>query len=84
VAIQSRDTSHIRKTFAEANIPVFNVELNERAAFKAMFSYRQTLSGLSRAEVSNVDKAIENIEALAAEVIQRLKDSKQQESEVTQ
>ena len=85
VAIQSRDTSHIRKTFAEANIPVFNVELNERAAFKAMFSYRQTLSGLSRSEVSNVDKAIENIEALAAEVIQRLKGPKQHsESEVAQ
>ena len=85
VAIQSRDTSHIRKTFAEANIPVFNVELNERAAFKAMFSYRQTLNGLNRSEVSNVDKAIENIEALVAEVIQRLKESKQNsESEVAQ
>ncbi|NOV26633.1 MULTISPECIES: ParA family protein [Cupriavidus] len=77
VAIQSRDTAHIRKTFAEANIPVFKVELNERAAFKAMFSYRQTLSGLSRSEVSNVDKAIENAEAFAAELLELLRQPKQ-------
>lgn len=84
VAIQSRDTSHIRKTFAEADIPVFKVELNERAAFKAMFSYRQTLSGLSRGEVSNVEKAVENAEAFAAEVIQMLRAPEQTKSEVTQ
>lgn len=73
VAIQSRDTSHIRKTFTEAGIPVFKTELNERAAFKAMFSYRQTLSKLSRSEVSNVDKAVENAELFAAEVLQFLR-----------
>lgn len=69
VAIQSRDTAHIRRSFAEAGIPVFQTELNERAAFKAMFSYRETLSKLNRSEVSNVDRAIENAEAFAAEVL---------------
>lgn len=72
VAIQSRDTAHIRRSFAEAEIPVFKVELNERAAFKAMFSYRQTLAGLNRSEVSNVEKAVENAENFMAEVLQFL------------
>ncbi|MBF6989412.1 ParA family protein [Cupriavidus sp. IK-TO18] len=76
VAIQSRDTAHIRRTFAEANIPVFKTELNERAAYKAMFSYRQTLSGLSRSEVSNVEKAIENAAAFAGEMVELLRASK--------
>ncbi|WP_029043724.1 ParA family protein [Cupriavidus sp. WS] len=73
VAIRSRDTAHIRQSFSEAGIPMFTTELNERAAFKAMFSYRQSLSGLSRSEVSNVDKAIENAEAFAGEALQFLR-----------
>ncbi|WP_059414608.1 ParA family protein [Cupriavidus basilensis] len=73
VAIRSRDTAHIRQSFSEAGIPMFVTELNERAAFKAMFSYRQSLSGLSRSEVSNVDKAIENAEAFAGEALQFLR-----------
>ena len=73
VAIQSRDTSYIRRTFNEAGIPTFRTELNERAAFKGMFSYRQPLSKLNRSEVSNVEKAIENAEAFAAEALHLLR-----------
>ncbi|WP_455285739.1 nucleotide-binding protein [Cupriavidus necator] len=72
VAIQSRDTAHIRKSFAAANVPVFKTELHERAAFKAMFSYRQTLATLNKSEVSNVEKAIENAELFAGEVVDLL------------
>lgn len=71
-AIQSRDTKHIRKSFKAGGIPFFETELNERAAFKAMFSYRQPLETLPRDEVSNVDKAIENAEAFTREVIARI------------
>ncbi|AOZ11132.1 ParA family protein [Cupriavidus malaysiensis] len=81
VAIQSRDTTYIRKTFADAGIPVFNTELKERAAFKAMFSYRRTLSKLTKAEVSNLDKALDNANTFAAEVLEVLKKGFQ---EVTQ
>ncbi|MCY0853663.1 ParA family protein [Cupriavidus sp. D39] len=81
VAIQSRDTAHIRKSFAAAGIPVFNTELNERAAFKAMFSYRQTLDKLGRSEVSNVEKAIENAEAFAGELIGLLLKARAQTTE---
>jgi chromosome partitioning protein len=68
-AIQSRDTRHIRKSFETGGIPFLEVELNERAAFKAMFSYRLPLDKLAPAEVSNVDKAIENADAFTREVV---------------
>ncbi len=71
-AIESRDTKHIRKSFKAGGIPFFETELNERAAFKAMFSYRQTLETLPRDEVSNVDKAIDNAESFARELIERI------------
>jgi len=83
VAIQSRETTHIRRSFANAGIPVFKTELNERAAFKAMFAYRQSLSGLSRSEVSNVDKAIENAELFAGEVLQFLRKGHMEEKKET-
>ncbi|MEI2606920.1 ParA family protein [Erwinia aphidicola] len=82
-AIQSRDTRHIRKSFKAGGIPFFETELNERAAFKAMFSYRQSLETLPRDEVSNVDKAIENAEAFTREVIARItSDASQQQDKV--
>jgi chromosome partitioning protein len=80
-AIQSRDTRHIRKSFEAGGIPFFETELNERAAFKAMFSYRQPLETLPRDEVSNVDKAIENAEAFAREVIFRIMQNAPQQQE---
>ncbi|EOZ7472233.1 ParA family protein [Enterobacter hormaechei] len=83
-AIQSRDTRHIRKSFKAGGIPFFETELNERAAFKAMFSYRQLLESLPRDEVSNVDKAIENAEAFTRELIARITpEAIQQQNKVT-
>ncbi|WP_456256710.1 ParA family protein (plasmid) [Pseudomonas iridis] len=78
-AIQSRDTRHIRKSFEAGNIPFFETELNERAAFKAMFSYRLPLEMLPTDEVSNVGKAIENAEAFARELIARITSEAHQE-----
>ncbi len=86
VAIQSRDTRHIRKSFEAGGIPFFETELNERAAFKAMFSYRQSLETLPHEEVSNIRKAIENAESFTREVIAKIEihtQSEQQQSKVT-
>lgn len=74
--IRTRTMSHINATFAEARINVFATELNEREAFRAMFSFGQPLSHLDPREVSNLDKAIINAEAFAAEVIQTLRKSR--------
>lgn len=82
VAIQSRDTRHIRKSFKTGGIPFFETELNERAAFKAMFSYRQQLETLPRDAVSNVDKAIENAEEFTRELIAMISsETKKQQAE---
>lgn len=72
-AIRARTLSHIQKSMQEANIPLFNAEMNEREAFKAMFSFRRTLETLDRNAVPNVDKAIANAEEVALEVINALR-----------
>jgi len=74
--IRTRTMSHISAAFAEGGISVFATELNEREAFKAMFSFGEPLAHLDPREVSNLDKAIGNAEAFAAEVITTLRDNK--------
>ena len=64
---------HIHSTFDEAGVVAFKTELNEREAFKAMFSFGLPLAELDPKEVSNIDKAVENAEAFAAEVIAMLR-----------
>lgn len=72
-AIRARTLSHIQKSMLNAGIPVFDAEMNEREAFKAVFSFRQPLEMLDRAAVSNVEKAIANAEEFAVEVINTLR-----------
>ena len=55
-----------------AGIPVLETELNERDAFKAVFSFRQTLDGLDPSEVPNLDKAKINVLEFVQEVFERL------------
>ena len=72
-AIRTRTLTHIQRGLVDAGIPVFDTELNEREAFKAMFSFRQPLEHLNGADVANLDKAIANAEAFAQEVIATLR-----------
>jgi chromosome partitioning protein len=55
-----------------AGIPVLETELNERDAFKAVFSFQQTLDGLSAADVPNLDKARLNVLEFTHEVLERI------------
>lgn len=82
-AIRTRTLSHIEKGLVAAGIPVFKTELNEREAFRAMFSFRQPLAGLNPSEVANLDKAVANAEQFAQEVIQTLRDAQQPAAEVS-
>ncbi len=77
--IRTRGMAHIQKSMAEANIPVLQAELNEREAFKAIFSFNRKLGDLPE-EVSNVDKAVANAQAYAAEIIEILRAQKAAES----
>ena len=56
-SIRTRGLTHIQNGLIDAGIPVLETELNERDAFKAVFSFQQTLDGLNPAEVPNLDKA---------------------------
>lgn len=80
-AIRTRTLAHIEKGLIAAGVPVFDTELNEREAFRAMFSFRQPLAGLNPADVANVDKAIANAEDFAREVIAALRGAQQQPQE---
>lgn len=73
-AIRTRTLSHIQRGLVDAGIPVFDTELNEREAFKAMFSFREPLEYLNPSDVANLDKAIMNAEAFAQEVIATLRE----------
>ena len=71
-SIRTRGLAHIQNGLIDAGIPVLHTELNERDAFKAVFSFRQTLDGLDPKEVPNLDKAKMNVLEFAEEVFQRL------------
>lgn len=81
--IRTRTLTHIVKGLNDAGIPVFETELNEREAFKAMFAFRQPLEHLDPGEVANLDKAIANAKAFATEVIATLRKKKAAKSETT-
>jgi chromosome partitioning protein len=72
VSIRTRGLVHIQNGLLDARIPVLETELNERDAFKAVFSFRQTLDGLNPAEVPNTDKAKLNVLKFVEEVFARL------------
>ncbi|ASW04451.1 MULTISPECIES: ParA family protein [Paraburkholderia] len=76
-AIRTRTTSYLANAFREAGINLFETELHEREAFKALFAFNQPLSHLDPKDVSNVDKAVANAEAYATEVIELLRRASQ-------
>ena len=70
--IRTRGLAHIQNGLIDAGIPVLQTELNERDAFKAVFSFRQTLDGLNPVDVPNLDKAKLNVLAFVQEVFELL------------
>lgn len=71
-AYETRITRGLREDLEEAELPLFEVELKDRDAFRAMFKFKCPLEQLDPAEVPGISTAIENAEAFAAEVISRL------------
>jgi chromosome partitioning protein len=69
----TRDERVIRDTMVGAGIPMFRTDLAERAAYRSMFTFRQSLEELDPAAVNGLDKAVENADALAAETIEALR-----------
>ena len=72
-SIRTRGLAHIQNGLIGAGIPVLQTELNERDAFRAVFSFQQTLDGLNATDVPNLDKAKLNVWGFVKEVVERLK-----------
>jgi chromosome partitioning protein len=76
-SIRTRTQAHIQNGLIGAGIPVLKTELNERDAFRAVFSFQQTLDGLNAAEVPNLDKAKLNVWEFVHEVVERLREAEE-------
>jgi chromosome partitioning protein len=70
--IRPRGLAHIQKGLIDAGVPILKTELNERDAFKAIFSFQQTLDELDPGAVPNLDRAKVNVAQFAEEVIARI------------
>lgn len=69
----TRDERMIRETLVQASVKMFDCDLSERAAYRSMFTFRQSLEELDPEAVNGLEKAIENADVLAAEMIQALR-----------
>src|ERR1017187_2973387 len=81
-SIRTRGLAHIQNGLIDAGIPVLQTELNERDAFKAIFSFQQTLDGLSAADVPNLEKAKANVDEFAREILEKLSEQGGRREEV--
>lgn len=76
-AIKTRDEKAIKEQLAAAGVPMLEVPLHERAAFRAIFAYNKTLRELTDKESAGLPRARENAEGYAYYVIKALKDEMQ-------
>lgn len=67
--IRPRTLANIISQFSEAGVEVMKTQLNEREAFRALFSFGGGLDQLDAAQVANIDKAQANARAFVAEVV---------------
>lgn len=80
-AVKSRTAKHIAKQFRDnPKIDTFTVEIHERDAFSAIFTIGGTVRGMSAKSVSNLDKAVENIDGFRDEVIAKLRQLREAQS----
>lgn len=74
--IRPRTLGHIQDELHRHGVAMFEAQLNEREAFRAIFSFGGALESLDPAKVANIEKAVANARAFAAEVVDMLKRSK--------
>jgi len=73
-AIRPRTLQHIQDEFRKHGIRCFQTQVHEREAYRALFSFGGTLESLNRGHVSNLDSAVGNARAFAAEAISMLRE----------
>jgi chromosome partitioning protein len=72
-AIRPRTLQSIVTEFQQADIRILTTQIHERDAYRAIFSFGGTLSGLDAMQVTNITAAVANARAFAAEVVGLLK-----------
>jgi chromosome partitioning protein len=73
-AITPPTQHYIKSRFAEAQLPVLRTQLNDRKAYRAMFSVGCTLASLTSKDASNLSGAIANARQFAAEIVELLRE----------
>jgi chromosome partitioning protein len=81
-AIRPRTLQHIRAEFEQHSVPVFQTQMHEREAFRAIFSFGGTVESLNGSQVSNLDAAVKNARAFASEVVTMLRQGAAPKAEV--
>src|SRR5271167_2810924 len=71
-AVRPRTLRSLEQDMIQQGIPLFSTALHERDAFRAIFSFGGTLSGLDPNAVSNVPAALNNARQFTAETIAML------------
>ena len=72
-AIMPKTQRFIEERFLELQVPIFATKLYDREAFRAMFSYGGTISGLKDKGVSNLTAALNNALEFTSELVERLR-----------
>ena len=75
-AVTSRALRNVQEQLLQGGIDVFATAIVERAAFRDLFDYGGSLAALDPALVSNIEKARQNAQAFAGEVLAKLKEAK--------
>ena len=71
-ALRPKTQRFIEKRLAEENAPVFEVQLVDREAYRAMLSFGGTVAGLAGKGVSGLAAAVANANAFVDELLARL------------
>ena len=71
--IKPRTLTHVQSEFARHGVLLLNSQLNEREAFRAIFSFGGPIENLPPDNVANIDKAVSNARAFTSEVIDLLR-----------
>jgi chromosome partitioning protein len=82
-ALRSNNQRDIADQFTDADIPVIPVMIYNREAYRAMFATGGTLRTINDRGVGNMKAALENAEAYASAVLERLRAARAKRKEAT-
>ena len=80
-ALRSNNQRDIAEQFTDADIPVIPVMIYNREAYRAMFAAGGTLRTINDRGVGNMKAALDNAEAYASAVLERLRSARTKKEE---